>query len=324
MRKLKILSAILSILFIGFTYGVLFQRYRLFPYSFLKHSSIKIGISEHHPWAIGIYSGSSPFDLKDPSNIKNPVLTASDVTDIEAAFVADPFCVSYKGRYYMFFEVFNKKSLQGDIGYAVSKDFVHWTYRKVILDEPFHLSYPYVFSYNGEFYMVPECHRSLSVRLYRATRFPDEWKYVATLASGYHYSDPDIFFYNNRWWLLVSGPYKDAAYMFFSDNLLQGWTPCSSNPVIAFDPHRARNGGRIFRYKGRTFRVAQDCSKYYGQSTYAYEIVKVTPRQYIESLYSEKPLTKNSERGWNAVRMHHVDLIEINGKWYACVDGKGE
>ena len=40
----------------------------------------------------------------------------------------------------MFFEVLNRETDNGDIGYAVSKDGKQWDYKSIIIDEDFHLS----------------------------------------------------------------------------------------------------------------------------------------------------------------------------------------
>ena len=64
-------------------------------------------------WSIGIYTGDSPYHLSS-AQISNPVLTAESVTDIPAAFVADPFIL--KGH--MFFEVLRDDSPKGEIGLA--------------------------------------------------------------------------------------------------------------------------------------------------------------------------------------------------------------
>ncbi len=50
----------------------------------------------------------------------------------------------------------NARTKQGDIGLAVSGDGRTWTYRGIVLDEAFHLSFPYVFEWNGAVYLVPE------------------------------------------------------------------------------------------------------------------------------------------------------------------------
>ena len=105
-------------------------------------------------WSIGIYTGDSPFRLREVAN--NPVLRNTDVSDIEAEFVADPFMLRTDDRWYMFFEVLHRETQRGVIALATSDDGFNWKYEQVVLEEPFHLSYPYVFDWQGERYMVPE------------------------------------------------------------------------------------------------------------------------------------------------------------------------
>ena len=45
-------------------------------------------------WAMSMYEGTSPLGLRVPPGFTNPVLTAADVSDVDAEFVADPFIVS--------------------------------------------------------------------------------------------------------------------------------------------------------------------------------------------------------------------------------------
>ena len=59
--------------------------------------------------------------------------------------VADPFMVFENGTWYMFFEAMNDFESRGVIGLATSEDGLSWQYQKIILNESFHLSYPYVF-----------------------------------------------------------------------------------------------------------------------------------------------------------------------------------
>ena len=93
-------------------------------------------------WSIAIYTGISPFDLQPAP----PVLTKADITDIPAAFVADPFMLRRDHTWYMFFEVMNIETRLGEIGVATSNDALNWTYDRIVLREPFHLSYPHVFA----------------------------------------------------------------------------------------------------------------------------------------------------------------------------------
>jgi hypothetical protein len=154
-------------------------------------------------WSIGIYTGTSPFDLKPPEGIKNPVLTAADVTDVPATFIADPFMVREGTSWYMFFEVLNAASNQGDIGFAESSDGFHWRYGSIVLDEDFHLSYPYIFKYENDYYMIPESNEVKEVRLYKAVEFPTKWKFENRLLKGGRFADNSVFYDNRRWWLFT-------------------------------------------------------------------------------------------------------------------------
>jgi len=48
------------------------------------------------------------------------------VTDITADFVSDPFMLRDGAVWYMFFEVWNTRTGQGDIGLATSSDGLNW------------------------------------------------------------------------------------------------------------------------------------------------------------------------------------------------------
>src|SRR5262245_52459901 len=93
-------------------------------------------------WSIGIYTGRSPLELTPATNLEQPVLTARHVTDVPAAFFADPFMIRVNHVWYMFFEVINRESRKGEIGLATSEDGAKWTYQQIVLAEPYHLSYP--------------------------------------------------------------------------------------------------------------------------------------------------------------------------------------
>src|SRR5438093_5660229 len=105
-------------------------------------------------WAIGIYTGDSPISLSPQSATENPVVTCRDLTDIAAESVADPFMIEEKSTWFMFFEALNRVTSRGEIGLAASSDGFNWEYRQIVLKEPFQLSYPYVFKWKGECYMI--------------------------------------------------------------------------------------------------------------------------------------------------------------------------
>ena len=312
---------VLAVLTISTAYGILLHKYKIFPYNKLKEAYGSLPQKKvYGPWAIGIYKGSSPFKLKSPANISNPVLTGENCGD--ALYVADPFLIRENGKYFMFFERMSRVNNEGDIAYAESTDLQNWEYKKIIIDKKFHLSYPNVFKWKGEYYLVPESHQDLSVRLYKAEKFPSSWKYVGNLLSGYSFTDPSIFRYNNKWWLFVSTPASNILNLYYSKNLLGEWKPHPMNPVIKFNAHISRPGGKVIVYKGKPYRFTQDCDPSYGIQIFAFEISELTEKIYKEKIVSDKPLLTKSGKGWNAAGMHHVDLHKIGNEWIAAVDGK--
>lgn len=275
-------------------------------------------------WSIGIYTGPSPLDLSPVPN--GPVLTHQDIDDVPADFVADPFLVHRGGTWHMFFEIMNGSTWKGDIGLAVSDDALNWRYCGVVLSEKFHLSYPLVFSWQGDDFMVPETLDLEGVYLYRASRFPDVWKREGCILDG-TFADSTIFRFDERWWLFACArPYEnDTLSLFSSRDLMGPWQPHAQNPLISSDPRKARPGGRVVEHQGRLFRFAQVCQPHYGTAVRAFEIVSLNTEEYREKEAQREPILGPSGHGWNAGGMHHIDMqIDSSGRIIAAVDGWAE
>jgi len=217
---------------------------------------------------------TEPFDLVEPANIVNPILSASDIDDISARFVADPFLFYEDSTWYMFFEVLNNSTNQGDIAVATSKDGFNWNYEQVVLDEIFHLSYPYVFKWQNEYFMIPESYEANSIRLYKATDFPFEWKLESILIEDIEGVDSSIFRFNQKWWMFTMKAGMDGTLFLYYANKLDGpWSEHAMNPIISGDASRARCGGRSFVYDNdRIIRIAQKGDVKYGQQVRAFEV----------------------------------------------------
>jgi hypothetical protein len=276
-------------------------------------------------FSIGIYTGQSPIELNSARQPSLPVLTRESVSDVRAGFVADPFMIKVDGAWNMFFEVMNLETKKGEIALATSPDALRWSYQGIVLREHFHLSYPYIFEWQGDYYMIPEAYRTKSVRLYRAVDFPDRWSFVTTLIDGDDFVDPSIFYFNERWWLFTDlhrPPYfAGTLRLYGSKRLEDGWNEHPESPVVQGDPHVARPGGRVIEWNGKPVRYTQDCSPNYGTQVRAFEITECTPVTYRERAANAAPIVSPSGSGWNASGMHHVDAHQEGGQWIACVDG---
>jgi hypothetical protein len=157
MKKYYIITVIVAVicLILGLTAGIFVGIKRGIPF-----------VTQREQWTIGIYSGESPFDFPESQQSWwNPMFKAEDVTDVPAKFVADPFLVKEDATWYLFFEVYNLDTKQGDLAVATSTDTKSWNYKQVILDEPFHLSYPYVFKWQDDYYLIPESFEANSMPL---------------------------------------------------------------------------------------------------------------------------------------------------------------
>lgn len=273
-------------------------------------------------WSIGIFCGATLSDLKPVRGLTMPVLSAKDVSDIPAEFLADPFMTRKQDTWHMFFEVMNEKTQKGDIGLATSRDGLKWSYQQIVLSEPFHLSYPYVFQAGGEYFMIPESYEANSMRLYRADPFPLKWSYVGTLLEG-PWVDSSIFFFEERWWVFSNPvePENQVLELFYADAVTGPWQRHPMSPLITGNKRLARGGGRVIILNGRPIRFTQDCVPLYGTGVRAFEVSLLTTSNYAETELEFSPILSAGEQFWRRQGMHHIDPHFINGRWLACVDG---
>ena len=269
-----------------------------------------------------------PSDFEPVGDI-NPVLTAADVTDFgRTDCVADPFLfVSETGRWHLFFEVYtHNRTPTAAIAHAESDDGYDWTYDRVVLETDEHLSYPYVFRWEGDHYMLPDRWAKergpAPVTLYRASSFPGTWEPVGDLvAPDTPLHDFSVVRWEDRWWGLI-GDGRDL-YAYYSDDLESpAWTPHEANPIVRDRPKAARPGGRPLVFDDRILAFYQDCATRYGERVHAYEITELTP-----STYEDRPrgdglaVAPPGGLGWNSGAMHQLDPWFDGDGWHCAVDG---
>ncbi len=307
--------ALVFVFFLGFIIGYVY-RARGFPF-LGRWKTPFVGIRTEY--SIGIGVGNTIDDIQRNNFM---VLSRHDVNDINADFVADPFLLYRRETWHMFMEVYNRSRNIGEIGMAVSNDGLKWDYQSIVLQEPFHLSYPYVFEYQDEIWMIPETKQDNSVRLYRAVNFPENWKFERKLLDGKPYTDASIFQYNGLWWMFVSCNVSRDLILYFAEDLMGQWEmhPCS--PIVYYQPEKARCAGRVVIMDGKLIRFAQDCSKEYGKSVKAFCVELLDKENYKEKLLKESPVLYAGKDSWKADGMHHIDLHLLeNGSYIAAVDG---
>lgn len=277
-------------------------------------------VMDSHIWSIRVFSSDNFIqDAPMDDKLSRPTLQASDITDAAAELVADPFLYKHGSTIYLFFEVYNKVTEKGEIGLAASTDGENWTYEKIILAEKFHLSYPQVFAFEGEIYMLPESIAATKVQLYRATNFPYEWEIAHELLHS-KYADPSIFRYQDMWWMLACT--AGHLHLFYSQNLEGDWKEHKKSPLIKSDMSITRPGGRVIVDNNAIYRYTQQGEPYYGHSVNLFKITTLTEDDFAEERINTVLSGTNKENDWRKDGMHHIDQLKINdNKWLIAVDG---
>lgn len=227
---------------------------------------------------------------------------------------ADPFGWKGKGQFFVFCEEVFYRERKGHIS-VLSVD-VHTgivAAAQSVVEEPYHLSYPFLFEFEGTLYMLPESGFSNVLNLYRCVEFPERWEKVRPLFEGVQYYDPTLHEHEGRWWLFVTVrnprrlqlPDHDLLLFSAESPLAEQWTPHPANPVVR-SFRRARPGGRIFSANGKLYRPSQNCLFRYGASLNINEIVRLDSEGY------EERLVKDLRPSWDAsyVGLHHLDWHE--------------
>lgn len=155
-----------------------------------------------------------------------------------------------------------------------------------VLERPYHLSYPFVFEWQGALFLLPETAENGTVELYRCEAFPDRWTPERVLLSGIAAYDATLLEHEGRWWMFAcvavpGGPPLDELHVFHAPEPVGPFTPVPGNPVVS-DVRRARPAGRFFRHGGAWIRPAQDSSGRYGRAVRFQRVERLDPEGYAE------------------------------------------
>jgi len=161
---------------------------------------------------------------------------------------------------------------------------------EIVLDKPYHLSYPFVFEHEDDYYMIPESGANKTIDLYRCIEFPDKWEFQMNLMENVRAVDATVFYHNGKWWMFANLIENDGAslwdelFLFYSDDLFNtDWQPHPLNPIVS-DCKFARPAGKIFVENGRIYRPSQNCSTRYGYGFNLHEITSLDENHYAEDL----------------------------------------
>jgi hypothetical protein len=202
-------------------------------------------------------------------------------------FYADPFLIEKDGRNYLFFEDYSFSSRKGVISCCEVDREGNYSKPRVVLRRNYHLSYPFLFTWQGEIYMIPETRDNGTIEMYRASDFPYSWIHEAVLMSDVPAADSTLLHHNDKWWMFTAGALDHASSdkilcLFFADSPFGPWTPHPKNPIVS-DVCHARPAGCFYFEDGQLIRPGQDCSKGYGYSVELHRVDVLSETDYRET-----------------------------------------
>lgn len=202
-------------------------------------------------------------------------------------FLADPFLISRDGKHFCFVEDCQIGAENGRISvYELGESTAKFV--GVALQENFHLSYPYLFEYQGELYMCPESSANHDIRVYRCIEFPLRWQFENSIMTGISAVDTMLIDKEGKWWMVTNvdpagwGDYSLELCVFSASSPLDTvWKPHPGSPFF-IDASRARNGG-IIREGNLVFRISQGKGfDMYGKQTSINEMADLNDDVYSE------------------------------------------
>lgn len=228
-------------------------------------------------------------------------------------WAADPFLFKHDGKTYVFFEMYDRWKGRGLIGYREIFGDNSFSDMKEVLDCGHHLSYPNIFEHNGEIYFIPESYMANQIILYRAVRFPDKWEKCAVLVDDIIACDTTMIDEEYMITLANNSTNTKTETLLFRNH--EGkWQRTLNNPVET-NPAYARCGGKIFKYKDRLIRPAQDGVGGYGMGVVFREILSYGEKEYKEQTLGKitiDDIKYNAERRYDGVHTYNFnDEYEI-------------
>jgi hypothetical protein len=234
-------------------------------------------------WYLGFQIGPSMDADLQPESFQ-PILPPKD------RFWADPFPVVLSPeRALIYVEEWPDRLGRGRLAALEMHRNGSWQRLGTVMEEPIHLSHPYLFTWQGARYLIPETSARSTVELYRQQGDdPLDWKLQDVWMQDRRVVDVTVQMIGDRWWLLANIANEgisahDELHAFHADTPLGPWTEHAANPIVS-DPRCARPAGQLYYHDQRLIRPGQDCGQRYGRAITLCEVLELTPTRYVERI----------------------------------------
>lgn len=200
----------------------------------------------------------------------------------------DPCIVHERGVHHVFVCEHERRQAQSDISLLTLDANGHWQQAGQVLKRPYALSHPFVFNFEGTYYMVPSSSNGGPIELFRAIDFPMKWTFEKYLMQDITAANATMFHHEDLWYLFANvienegASINDELFLYSSALPLNThWTAHPQNPIVS-DVRVARPAGRIFLANGNIYRPAQDNSTGDGHGVRIFQILQLSETRYRE------------------------------------------
>src|ERR1019366_463685 len=233
-------------------------------------------------------------------------------------FIADPFVHEFKSSTYIFVEEYCYSRKKGHISVIQKLGDKLFSKPVTIIEEEYHLSYPFIFCYEEKIYCMPEAYKSGETSIYEAIDFPYKWE-KKKMVFNEKIIDPTLIHYKNKWWCFYTLEGNDTAnselHIKYTEDPINGeWKNHKMSPAKR-DIKSSRSAGNFILMNNSILRPSQDCEKYYGHQISVNKIMDLT-----ESSFEEKTIKTIHPNKPYLVGFHHIShyncVIAIDGMKY--------
>jgi hypothetical protein len=230
-------------------------------------------------WNIGVVAQPIHHFLK-PEHLRNVAIDTA-VLPNRTTFFADSFGRPESDGTWIYFEAFDYRTNHGNIS-RLRYPWQAGTSAEVVMDFPFHLSYPYLFNE----YCLPESAAANQIALYDLNQAHQQPASAALLGLDVLGVDPTVIEHDGLFWLFYTRQDRDPdlnLYLAYAEQLAGPWHQHPQNPIKT-DVRSARPAGTPVWYNNRWYRPAQNFSQGYGSGIVINEILTLSPTVYAEQM----------------------------------------
>lgn len=206
-------------------------------------------------------------------------------------WLADPFLFEKNGETYIFYEAYDLVENKGKIGYSLYRDEETPIEVNIIIDQPYHMSFPYIFKIKDDIYIMPETSADYRLLIYKSKAFPYKWELSKVIMNDGYVCDSIILQTGEQNFLVAnemfhntpSGEQKSCYIKTLIAPLKADLTIVGDSRLVLEGDFGIRNAGDIITIGNEKYRIGQDCTdNIYGKGLVLFKIESINP--YKESM----------------------------------------